>query len=214
MNSQHEKIIQKQIDTYNKAVEKHGVTSEAVLWNDPQSQYFRFNELTKEFDFHSNNKTDLDVGCGNAELYKYLNFNGFRGKYVGFDINEKLLEQAKSRFENIEVYNKDILKENIDRTFDYVVISGLFNLNCNQSVEWVKEFLNKTFEYCDEILASNMISTYVNYKNDEMFYIEPEKMFSFCVQHLSRRVTLAHHNLPYNYTIIVHKNENWLSVNK
>ncbi|HNW25907.1 MAG TPA: class I SAM-dependent methyltransferase [Candidatus Gastranaerophilaceae bacterium] len=214
MTLKHDEIIKKQIQIYNQAIEKYGDASGAVLLNDQQSQYFRFHELTKNFDFNSDKKTILDVGCGNAELYKYLNFQGFRGKYVGVDINEKLLKQAKSRFKNIEVYKKDIMKENIDTNFDYMVISGLFNLNCGQSLDWIFEFLSKLFVHCNEILAFNLISTYVNFQNKEMFYVEPEKMFSFCVQHLSRRVTLAHNNLPYNYTVLVHKNENWSSVNK
>jgi len=33
----------------------------------------------------------------------YLNFRGYRGEYFGIDINQTLLDSAKSRFPNISI---------------------------------------------------------------------------------------------------------------
>lgn len=210
--SGHEAIIKQSVEHYNSAAQKHGISSKAVLWDDPQTQYFRFTEIVKYFDLNCSSKTVLDIGCGNGELYKYLNFVGFRGRYVGYDINEKLLAQARSRFVGIDVHKKDILIEDIEQRFDYVVLSGLFNVNVGQTTEWVYRFLKKMFALCNEATVFNMISTHVTYRDEKMFYMNPVEVLSFCIENLSRRTTLAHHNLPYNYTVCVFKNELWNSV--
>ncbi|WP_301102041.1 class I SAM-dependent methyltransferase [Propionivibrio sp.] len=205
-------IAARQIDVYNKVADTYGVSSKAVLLDDPQTQYLRFSELTKFMDFNDENKVVLDIGCGNGELYKFINFQGFRGQYIGYDINEKLLNQARSRFPGINVQNKDVMREEIAQHFDYVVLSGLFNLNVGQSKAWIYEFLRKIFSLCNGIMAFNMISTYVTHSNERMFYLDPAEILTFCIQNISKRITLAHHNLPYNYTVTAFKNDSWNSV--
>jgi SAM-dependent methyltransferase len=210
--NQYDDKVARQIDIYNEAADKFGTSSRAVLLDDPQTQYLRFSELLGALDFNDANKTLLDVGCGNAELYKYLNFQGFRGRYVGYDINEKLLAQARNRFAGVDVQQRNIMSEEIPQRFDYVVLSGLFNVNVGQSAGWVQAFLKRMFELCDGIMVFNMISTHVTFRDERMFYMDPAEVLSFCIEHLSRRTSLAHHNLPYNYTVTVFRNESWASV--
>ena len=95
--------------------------------------------------------------------------------------------------------------------FDYVVLSGLFNVNAGQSADWVHGFLKNMFALCDGIMVFNMISTHVTFRDKGTFYMNPAEALSFCIENLSKRTTLAHHNLPYNYTVTVFKNESWKS---
>lgn len=210
----HQKIIKKSNEIYDQSASEHGISSSAVLWDDPQTQYFRFAELVKNLDLNDPDKTILDVGCGNGELYKFLNFIGFRGHYTGYDINQKLIKQAKDRFKGIDVHCLDIMTEESPNRFSYVLMSGLFNVNVGQSREWVYAFLKKMYDLCTEIMVFNGISTYVNYREEKKFYLNPVETVAFCLENLSRRVTLAHHNLPYNFTISVFRNENWRSISE
>lgn len=205
-------IKARQIEKYNAAAGQHGLSSKSVLWDDPQTQYLRFYEIAKHLDLNGDKKTLLDLGCGNGEFYKFLNFVGFRGSYMGYDINEMLLAQARKRFRNINVQNVDIIGEELSQRFDYVVLSGLFNVNVGQTLDWIQMFLKKMYALSEEIMVFNMISTHVSYRDDGMFYMNPAEMLSFCIENLSRRTTLAHHNLPYNYTVAVFKDESWDSV--
>ena len=210
--TQNDNINARQIEMYNTFANKYGISSKSVLLDDSQTQYFRFYELIKHLDLNDHRKTLLDVGCGNGELYKFLNFLGFRGKYVGYDINEMLLAQAQKRFLDIDVQCRDIMGEEITQRFDSVVLSGLFNINVGQTVAWVQDFLKKMYELSSEVMVVNMISTHVNYRDDGTFYIDPAEILSFCIGNLSKRTTLIHHNLPYNYTVAVFKDESWYSV--
>ena len=127
--NQNETIIKHSIELFDSAADEYSTSSRAVFWDDPQTQYFRFHELTRYLDLNNGKQSLLDIGCGNGELYKFLNFNGYRGQYTGYDINEKLLGHARSRFAEIDVHCKDILSSDFDATptFNYVLMSGVFN---------------------------------------------------------------------------------------
>jgi len=201
-------------NVYTKAAHKHGAGNKAVLWNDEQTQYFRFSELVSNLNLNDKSKKILDLGCGNAELYKFLNFAGFRGHYVGFDVNKALVGQALRRFKDIDVRVVDIMKDSPVECFNYVVMSGIFNIGIGEEGEWVYPFLKKVFRRCTEIMAFNMISTHVNYREKTMSYFDPSKVLAFCIKNLSRRVSVRHHNLPYNFTVTVFRDDAWGSANK
>ena len=205
---------QKVIDLYNQALQEHGISSRSVLWNDPQTQHYRFSELIKHIDLNDSKKSLLDIGCGNCGLYKFLNYSGYRGTYTGYDINENLLNQAKMRFSNINVKCIDIIEDgDVSDKYNYVVMSGLFNVNVGQSIAWTYSFIKKMFDLCSDCISFNAISTFVNFREDEMFYLDPLTTVDYCIRELSPRVTLCHHNLPYNYTITIFKHHQWVTVN-
>ena len=210
---EHKNILKLSNKKYAARASRYGMTSKAVFWDDQQTQYLRFFELIKNLNLDYPDKTILDVGCGNCELYKFLNFMGFRGEYTGYDINKNLIKQACQRFKNIDVHAVDITTHDTTQHFNYVVMSGLFNLNCGQSTKWVQAFLKKMYSLCTDIMVFNAISTHVNYRDKELRYFDPAKTVSFCIENLSPRVTLTHHDLPYNFTIAVFKNYKWDSIN-
>jgi hypothetical protein len=123
-----------------------------------------------------------------------------------------LLAQARERFKSIQVKCVDILVEEPIQRFDYVVLSGLFNVNVGQTMDWVQAFIKRMFEMTNQVMVFNAISSHVSYRDDGMYYMDPAEMLTFCVKNLSKRTTLIHHNLPYNYTVAVFKDESWSSV--
>jgi SAM-dependent methyltransferase len=212
MSSSHDSILKKSNEIYDATSAKYGMTSSAVRWDNPQTQHFRFAELLKHLDLSAANTSVLDIGCGNAELFKYLNASGYRGAYTGFDINEALLSQARQRFPKINVRKIDIMSAAAEDRFDYVLMSGLFNVDCGQSFEWTYAFLKSMFQYANKKMVFNAISTYVNSRNEGMFYLDPSETLNFCIRNLSTRVTLCHHELPYNYSVCVNRDQEWNSI--
>jgi SAM-dependent methyltransferase len=144
-----------------------------------------------------------DVGCGNAELCAFLRSSDFEGRYVGFDINESLAGQARRRFPDVDIRVVDIAAVAPEDVFDYVCISGLFNLNVGQDLNWMFGLLSAAFRMTTSALVFNAISNRVTFVEDEMFYVPPEVVLAFCIDHLSPRVSLHHHELPFNFTVCV-----------
>jgi len=210
--TKHKQIIENSNKRYDESSEQFPFTSSAVFWDDLQTQYLRFHEIVKHLSLASDSKV-LDIGCGNAELYKYLNFSGFRGQYKGVDINESLLVQAQTLYPNIDVQKIDILEQAMSGKFDYVVISGLFNLNYGQDMQWVEKMLSAMYRLASKKVIFNAISTYVNFKQEEMFYLDPLAIMDFSLKNLSSRISLEHGVLPYNYLMVIEKGENWKSIN-
>jgi len=209
----HSLIINRSNEIYDESSEKFGHCSSAVLWDDQQSQYIRFGQILKHIDFDENTSI-LDVGCGNAELYKFLNFNGFKGTYTGFDINDTLLEQAKIQYKNIDCQNVDILNQNINKKYDYVVVSGLFNSNYGQDINWIFEMIKALDQFSNKKIIFNAISNYVNFKDESLFYIDPKEILDFSIQNISSNVSIIHGELPYNFTCIIDKSQQWKSLNR
>jgi len=207
IDEMNEAVVAKANRIYSEATAKHGADARAVLCDRSTRLQQRFAEIVKFVPLDHGGVRLLEVGCGHGELYKYLAAHGFRGKYTGTDINADLLAVARQRFKAIDVRELDILAKDLGETFDYVVLSGVFNIAVGQTIEWVQRFVERMFAHAEQAVVFNAVSTYVTYRQPEMFYIDPVDMFRFCVEKLSKRVTVAHHNLSFNYTVCIYKQE-------
>lgn len=201
-----EAVIAKSNEIYSEA-SRHGTDARSVLCDRTTRLHQRFAEIVKFVPVDDGKLRLLEVGCGHGELYKYLAAHGYRGKYVGTDINPDLLAMAKKRFSAIDVREVDIVARDLGEKFDYVVMSGVFNIACGQTLDWVQRFVERMYAHAEQAVVFNAVSTYVTYRQPEMFYIDPCDMLRFCIEKLSRRVTLAHHNLSFNYTVAIFKQE-------
>lgn len=209
-----QKIKTVAIEKYNKTIDEFGVESkDAVHWHNQQTQYYRF-ELIKKYIPNDSDVSILDIGCGNAEFLKYLNFSGFRRKYVGYDINENFINASKEIYKEYDADFKviDILENNITDKFDYVILSGLFNNNYGQDDTWIKKMISNMYQLANRKVIFNAISTYTSFKDEEMYYINPLNISDYIIKNLSAEMTLEHGKLPYNFQIVINKDISWKSL--
>jgi len=175
---------------------------ERVRWGDPQKQYLRFAEIVRLIDdATSSDLTILDIGCGNGEFFKYLNFIGFRGTYRGVDISTALLGEAKERFPNVQFMNMDLMAQDAPAS-DVVVISGVFNYGACINIDYVTALLRRAASFARKHVIFNAISTYVNFQDTDFFYLSPEQAITMAAS-ISHRFVLRHGHLPYNFTICI-----------
>ena len=192
------------IRRYENRLKQFGYDVKSLGWRTKRQQYLRFEILAEIGDL--NNSSVLDLGCGFGDFYDFLLEKGIKVDYTGYEISRKLIEIARERHPELKFEVKDILREPINRSFDYVVSSGIFNHKMSNNDLFIKEIFRKTFEICNIGIAHNMLSSYVDYMDSELYYASPIKIFDFC-KTLSRRVTLRHDYMPFEFTVYVYKKD-------
>jgi SAM-dependent methyltransferase len=68
-----------------------------------------------------------DVGCACGGLYQALRRAGFRGRYVGFDISEVNLQEARSLFPDGDFRWLDVTRASLPTKYDVVVSSEVLS---------------------------------------------------------------------------------------
>jgi len=193
-------------DLYEGNLSQHGVSSKAVGWKDQESQLLRFEKLAEVIPGNTDSYTVVDWGCGYAAMYDFLQEKKLGcKKYYGYDISADMLHKAR------ELHPDDglelIQSADVTTNADYTFVSGTFNVRFSASDEaWsanIKEVLQKLAEKTTRGLAFNLLTTYVDWKQENLFYADPMEFFDFCKKNLSRKVTLIHDYPLYEWTMLV-----------
>jgi ubiquinone/menaquinone biosynthesis C-methylase UbiE len=172
---------------YLELLRKHGDVAASAQWSSRESLERRFRQLIRIGDLQD--ASILDFGCGSGHLATYLERREISVRYTGVDIVPELLELGKAKHPQ---HRFGELMDFSEEKFDYVLISGVFN-NCRKnSRSYWQQSVRTLFSLCKKGLAFNMMSKYVEYENDELFYEEPEKAFSFVKKNITPYVNLIH----------------------
>ena len=190
------------ISFFDKRLLLHGDRPEAVGWTS-KGQILRYQTLLEAGDVH-NNKI-LDFGCGKGDFYRFLKDRGIQAEYSGFDINEKLIVLARQKYPEAEFRVFDIETDISDGKFDYVFLCGVFNLRVTGLEITIHNILTKLFQHCRKGLAFNALSDLNPKKDFELYYVSPEKIFTFAVKSLSPYVSLRHDRMRYDFTLFVYR---------
>lgn len=145
----------------------------------------------------------LDFGCGTGHLLTFLRQRlQYSGEYVGYDLSATMIAKAREKFSNVRFEQRDVLESaSIEEHFDYVLSNGVFNNHVADNWGLMTAILRRLFPHARKGLAFNALSTYVDRVDPDLFYVSPERVFKFCKEELSLRVTLRHDYLVKPSTI-------------
>jgi len=201
------------IEAYRASHAVYGDSPSAVMW--PRGrQDLRFRALTRHFDA-ATPYTILDYGCGLAHLHDYLMAHGHRAAYIGADIVPEFVEASGQKHPG-SLFLLVKGDGDIEIEVDHVVVSGTFNLiEGEYSAHWsaVREALIHLFSRCSISLAVNFMTDQVDFQQDEAFHVSPAEVVDFVRRSLSRRYTLDHSYMPYEFTVVAYKDERILRPN-
>lgn len=210
MRARHDKIIEANASHYAQLLKEHGDTPGAAQWADEATQDRRLRILCEIADMKS--AKILDFGCGTGRLYQLLNADGFSGEFVGYDVAPELIDAAQKKFPKARFECRDILSNGINEEFDFALISGVFNNRHSGSRDYAHDILETLFRKVRVGIAFNALSTYVDYFDEKLNYIDPLAMFDYCKTTLSSAVVLRHDYqlkdgvIPYEFSMYVYKN--------
>ncbi len=194
---------------YTDKIKIHGATPKGVDWNGEDSQFVRFEQLSKIInkDIFSIN----DIGCGYGKYFEFLQNRFSNFNYYGFDLSQEMINNAKSLYSNkgggfMQVDNL----ENIDKA-DYSVASGIFSVkmehNESEWLSYILDTLEKMNDKSNNGFSFNMLTKYSDkeYMKDNLYYADPLFIFDYCKRNFSKQVALLHDYGLYEFTILVKK---------
>lgn len=176
---------------YSELVKQHGDAPASAQWSSRESQERRMQVLADIGDLRQ--AKVLDLGCGTAHLLHFLRTQrAFAGEYVGWDLAEPALALARARFPGARLERRDVLSQGVGEDFDYVLISGVFNNRLSDNWGFLTALLKAVWPHCRRGLAFNALSTWVDWFDEALWYVDPERVFRFCKQELTPAVALRH----------------------
>ena len=206
MKSQSE-ILKMVGDYYTQKVESFGPSAKGVDWNSVESQNLRFDQIIKiignDKEFSIN-----DYGCGYGALLDYLSKRDFSIQYRGYDLSEKMIENAVDIHKG-KKNNSFFGDEKLLTRADYTVASGIFNVKKHISdEEWLQYIfstLEKLLELSEKGFSFNMLTQYSDeeFMRSDLYYADPLLIFDHCKRNFSRNVALLHDYNLYEFTILV-----------
>jgi SAM-dependent methyltransferase len=96
----------------------------------------------------------VDFGCGLGDLYGYLRDNNFKVKYIGVDICDFLIKQAKEKYPKGKFVTINSL-DDIQPNFDWFMASGVFTYG--HKIKEVMNTLIKVYDMCNKGISFNML---------------------------------------------------------
>ncbi len=197
------KEIEKKQGTYFlERFNKFGDSHLSLDWNSKERQYIGFKALTRGLELEG--KKVLDVGCGLGHLFEYFKETRVNVDYTGTDLVREMVEHAQKKHQDARFIHANFLDDFENDSFDIVFMAGIFNIRMDKHWEFVTAMLRKGWENCKEAMAFNMITNYVDYREPYLYYANPLAVFHNCKK-MSKKVSLYHDYLPFEFTIIMDK---------
>jgi len=180
---------------YDRHLDRFGDTPQALRWTalGQQRRYGAFLKAAGPL----KGRQILDFGCGKGDLLGFLAERGLPVEYTGIDVNEKLVALARRKYPGADFIHLDIEEEALERSFDVVLICGVFNLRIAGIAATLRNALKRLFPLCREALHLNIPSSLTGVKDPDMYYADPFDLLRFALEELSPEVAL-HHGLLEN----------------
>jgi len=197
---------QRIIQRYNERLNELGETPQALGWRDSHQQEVRFKILAEIGDLQG--VSVLDIGCGFGDLLDYFTSSGHNDvRYTGTDLNPALIEVAQKRHPQARFLATTDLNQFATGSQDYVFLSGLFNFKIQDNTGFMHDTVRESFRIARLGVAFNLLGSYVDFKEDHLFYHQEQEVFDFA-KGLTRFVTLRADYPLYEFTIYLHQPAN------
>lgn len=208
-----EKKIHNIIAHYEKCLKEHGACSKGMDWPNEDDLQKRFDVMLGLIPESESKVSLLDLGCGVGLLIDYLKKSGRRGTfdYWGIDMSNKMIEIARNRHPGARFEQRDILLDPIpEQSMDFIIMNGVLtekvDLTYAEMEKYAQALLKVVYSACKYGFAFNVMSHYVDWYRDDLFYWPCDKVMSFLVKNCSRNVIIHHAYGLYEYTVYVYRN--------
>lgn len=184
-------IIKKQIESYKENFLQNKNSPLGTFQNNTTTQHERFNEVIQPLlKYKSTNFSICDIGSGVCDFHQYLNDMKIKHQYTGVEVVSEMVVESKTRYPEIEVLETDFLADSFTRKFDFVTLSGTFNLPGSISPDAWKSFIlqciAKMYKSCNIGISFNALTNYRTFNDPTLYYLSASDIFHYIQSTLTR----------------------------
>ena len=191
------------IRRYNRRLTRFGVGEKALGWGEKGRSGLRNEILLSLWELKT--RSILDFGCGFGGLLDHLKTRGVpESRYLGIDINPRLIAQARRLHPQARFEVVDILRDETPLSADYVFSSGVFNHRLKDNDGFIRACLARFDEIAGRGFAVNFLSSHVDYRLKHTFHSDPARILDLAYRY-SNNVVLRNDYMPYEFTVFVDK---------
>ncbi len=191
---------------YEDAYKEHGDSPSSLLTPKGKNE-IRFEALKP---FLKNGKSILDYGCGLGYLLPFIQSQKGDIDYHGVDIIPDFIKANKLKYPHGK-FSLITETEFIKKNYDIVFSSGVFNLknyeDDSASRNYAFEKIKDLFEITKEVFVCDFLSKLVDFEQEGAQHFSIDEISNFCSKNLSKRFQIRHDLLPYEFTLVVWKED-------
>jgi len=188
---------ERQRSIYKTLYAKHRCSHRSLHWSDPVHQWERFRILSQIGELKG--RKILDIGCGLGDFFSYLQQERIHGHFVGFDIVEEFLSEARERHPKIRFEHCNVLSKPLTEKFDYVFASGVYAFG-NRT--FFQALTKEAFRLAKHGYAFNL---YHSRYDRRFFRFSQEEIYTFCKSLEPRRIVVKKNYLDDDTTFFLYK---------
>jgi SAM-dependent methyltransferase len=198
------------INRYTHNYSLYGHSQKAVGWGEKGRQELRFSILSSLWNFK--NASVLDIGAGFGDFYNFIGKDNLK-EYHGFDIVPVLVEKGNELYgsnKNFKLSLGNFMEMPLEKKYDIVVISGLFNfkLTSGDNYYFINDVLTKALSHCNIGVAANFITDRVDHHDEVIFNSSPEKIVEIALKH-TKNFILRNDYMPFEFSIFLNKDDSF-----
>lgn len=188
------------VQRYQRRIAEHGPTFASLNSGSEEKQRLRHSVHASAL--RGARPSILEIGCGLGDFYKYLVAQNRDCSYHGYDIVPEYIAECGRVFLQAKFEVRNIFVDGIEGTYDTVVMSQVLNNRYQKSdnLQVMKRALELTFEHTRVSVSIDMLSSYVDFRNPDLFYYSPEEIFRIA-KAIAPRVSLRHDYRAFEFSL-------------
>jgi tRNA G46 methylase TrmB len=188
------------IRRYQQRIAEHGPTFASLNSGSEEKQAIR--QWVHATALRGERPSILEIGCGLGDFYKYLIGQKRDCSYHGYDIVPEYIAECRRVYPQSKFEVRNIFIDGIEGGYDTVVMSQVLNNRYQKSdnLQVMQRALELAFQHTRVSVSVDMLSTYVDFRNPDLFYYSPEDIFRMA-KAIAPRVLIRHDYRAFEFCV-------------
>jgi len=188
------------IQRYQRRIAEHGATFASLNSGNEEKQAIR--QWVHASALRRERPSILEIGCGLGDFYKYLIGKNRDCRYHGYDIVPEYVAECQRVYPQAKFEVRNIFLDGIEGCYDTIVMSQVLNNRYQKSdnMEVMQRALELAFQHTLISVSVDMLSTYVDFRNPDLFYYSPEEIFRMA-KAIAPRVLIRHDYRAFEFCV-------------